>query len=70
MLICRVCGKKFDPKNGVGHIDDHVEVCPACKPEFDRKMHIGIALKSIANHVIRQYRLRKNGQRPVWAMAL
>ena len=68
MLVCRVCGNKFDPAKGVGHLDDHVEVCPKCNPKFTRDMQLSTALRNIGNHVIKQYRLSKNGQRPMWAL--
>lgn len=53
MLICRMCGKPFDPDE-VGHVDDHLEICESCFPKF----HLKIALRQLGKHVAHLYRLK------------
>ena len=57
MLICRMCGVKFDADE-VGHIDDHLEICKDCFPKFQKKMQLKTALNQLGKHLVGIYRAK------------
>jgi hypothetical protein len=59
MLNCRLCEKEFDPEtDGIGHIDDHIEVCMGCYPKF-REMVIKESIAGIGKHLTGWYRKKR-----------
>ncbi|MHA1168649.1 MAG: hypothetical protein ACTSRU_12555 [Candidatus Hodarchaeales archaeon] len=59
MLNCRLCGRQFDPdKEGVGHVDDHIEICKPCYPEFLKKI-VKESISGIGKYLARWYRVQK-----------
>ncbi len=37
MFLCFDCGKRFGVDD-FGHVDDHVEICAECHPDFVKRM--------------------------------
>ena len=65
-MICRICGKEFDPKEGVGHIDDHIEVCPTCYPKFKKMTAIKTTLLEVGRHLAKTYRIHRARTGPMY----
>lgn len=57
-LKCRMCGKGFGAGE-VGHVDDHIEICKDCYPEFSKKKAAKEAVVSLGKHLASWYRGQK-----------